>query len=144
MEFVPYIHRIQYYETDQMGIVHHSNYIRWFEEARVDFLEQIGFGYRRMEETGIYSPVLAVSCEYKSMCRFGESVFILPLVERFLGAKLILTYRVLDKETRVLRAVGESRHCFLDDKGVPVVLSKKNPEIYAILSEKIGVEYTPD
>ena len=42
---VPYDHKVQYYETDGMGIVHHSNYIRWFEEARVDLLEQLGFGY---------------------------------------------------------------------------------------------------
>ena len=43
---VHYDHKVQYYETDGMGIVHHSNYIRWFEEARVDLLEQLGFGYR--------------------------------------------------------------------------------------------------
>ena len=43
---IPYEHKVQYYETDGMGIVHHSNYIRWFEEARVDLLEQLGFGYR--------------------------------------------------------------------------------------------------
>ena len=49
----PYEHIVQYYETDQMGIVHHSNYIRWFEEARSYILEQIGFGYKKMEEEGI-------------------------------------------------------------------------------------------
>ena len=49
---VHYDHKVQYYETDGMGIVHHSNYIRWFEEARVDLLEQLGFGYDRIEEAG--------------------------------------------------------------------------------------------
>ena len=44
----PYIHKVQYYETDKMGITHHSNYIRWMEEARVDFMEQIGWGYDKM------------------------------------------------------------------------------------------------
>ena len=48
----PCEHKVQYYETDGMGIVHHSNYIRWFEEARVDLLEQLGFGYDRIEEAG--------------------------------------------------------------------------------------------
>ena len=52
-----YEHKVQYYETDQMGIVHHSNYIRWFEEARVDVLDQIGIGYKKMEEAGVISPV---------------------------------------------------------------------------------------
>ena len=66
-----YRHKTQYYETDQMGIVHHSNYIRWFEEARTDFLEKLGMGYDRMEAEVIISPVLSVSCEYKTMTYFG-------------------------------------------------------------------------
>ena len=64
----PCEHKVQYYETDGMGIVHHSNYIRWFEEARVDLLEQLGFGYDRIEEAGYSGPVLEVSCQYKT-CR---------------------------------------------------------------------------
>ena len=53
MIYKPYKHLVQYYETDQMGIVHHSNYIRWFEEARSFLLEENGFGYKKMEESGI-------------------------------------------------------------------------------------------
>lgn len=49
-KITPYIRNVAYYETDQMGIVHHSNYIRWFEEARIDFLAQIGLPYSKMEE----------------------------------------------------------------------------------------------
>ena len=48
-----YTHRVQYYETDQMGIVHHSNYIRWFEEARIDWMRHCGISYREMEKQGI-------------------------------------------------------------------------------------------
>ena len=55
---IPYEHKVQYYETDGMGIVHHSNYIRWFEEARVDLLEQLGFGYNRIEEAGYSASVM--------------------------------------------------------------------------------------
>ena len=61
MEITAYRHRVQYYETDQMKVVHHSNYIRWFEEARTDFLEKSGFSYAWMEEQGIIIPVLSVS-----------------------------------------------------------------------------------
>ena len=53
----PYHHTVQYYETDRMGITHHSNYIRWMEEARVDFLRQLGWGYDRLEAEEIISPV---------------------------------------------------------------------------------------
>ena len=52
MEFKPYEHKVHYYETDKMGVVHHSNYIRWMEEARVDMMEKSGFGYKRLEEEG--------------------------------------------------------------------------------------------
>lgn len=43
----PYLHNAKYYETDQMGIIHHSNYIRWFEEARIDYMNQIGLTYKK-------------------------------------------------------------------------------------------------
>ena len=56
MNITPYVHKVAYYETDRMGIVHHSNYIRIMEEARLDFLSQIGFGYDEMEKQGIISP----------------------------------------------------------------------------------------
>ena len=56
MPFIPYRHLVQYYETDQMGVVHHSNYIRWFEEARVFFMDQMGFGYDKMEKSGVIQP----------------------------------------------------------------------------------------
>ena len=69
-----YTHKAQYYETDQMGIIHHSNYIRWFEEARVGFLDSIGCPYSYMEEQGIVSPVLEVSCQYHSMVHFSDLV----------------------------------------------------------------------
>ena len=61
-EIKPYIRKVQYYETDQMGFVHHSNYIRWFEEARCDFMEQMGMGYGEMEMAGFICAVLYVLC----------------------------------------------------------------------------------
>lgn len=54
--FKDYEHHAQYYETDQMGCVHHSNYIRWMEEARVSLMEQMGCGYKAMEASGVMSP----------------------------------------------------------------------------------------
>ena len=71
-----YRHQAKYYETDQMGIIHHSNYIRWMEEARIDLMDEIGFSYRKMEEIGIISPVLSVQCEYKNRVHFDDTVLI--------------------------------------------------------------------
>ena len=69
-----YIHKVQYYETDRMGLTHHSNYIRWMEEARVYWLDNIGFGFDKLEEMGITSPILSVNCKYKNGSTFGDSV----------------------------------------------------------------------
>lgn len=119
-----YEHKTQYYETDQMGIIHHSNYIRWFEEARIDFMSQCGFSYAQMERDGVISPVLSVSCEYKSMTRFGDTVSIETRIEKYNGLKLSLEYTARDKETGEIRCLGKSSHCFLDREGKILCLRK--------------------
>ncbi len=128
-EWEPYEHKVQYYETDQMGIVHHSNYIRWFEEARTDLMRQMGIGYDEMEGQGIISPVLSVTCEYKSMTHFGETVLIIPILKYYNGIKMTIEYSVTDKESGELRCVGETSHCFLNREGKPVSLKKSYLEM---------------
>ena len=89
-----YQHKVQYYETDKMGIVHHSNYIRWMEEARMDFLAKIGWNYEKLEEMGIISPVTAVEYKYKSSTTFADVVTISVWIEEFKGVKLKLKYKM--------------------------------------------------
>ncbi len=126
---------VKYYETDKMGIVHHSNYVRWFEEARMDFLGEIGYPYDKMEEMGIVSPVLAVSCKYKSVIKFGEKVDIETNVVSFNGIKLVLSYVIKRLGTDEITTVGESEHCFVDEQFKPVNMKKVNKEFYeAIVS----------
>lgn len=128
-------HKAQYYETDQMGIIHHSNYIRWFEEARISLLEAIGYPYDRMEAEGILSPVLEVSCQYRSMVHFGDTVEITASVKSFNGIKLAIQYEVHDKSTGKLRTTGESSHCFLDKEGNLLSLKRSHPDIYQVLKQ---------
>lgn len=127
-----YEHRVQYYETDQMAIVHHSNYIRWFEEARNYVLEDAGFGYEKMEECGIIIPVIGVSAEYKTMSHFGEVVIIETTIKKYTGTRLILSYTIYDKKTNEVRCIGESSHCFLNEQGRPVSLKRSFPEIHKV------------
>lgn len=124
-----YEHRAQYYETDQMGIIHHANYLHWFEEARIDLMDQMGMGYDMMEKQGIISPVLSVRCEYKSMARFGETVQVLVNLKEYNGIRMTMEYTVIDKETGQIRCVGESRHCFLTRDGKPVSLKRNYIEM---------------
>lgn len=128
----PYEWKVQYYETDQMGIVHHSNYIRWFESARIDYMDQMGIPYKKMEEAGIISPVLTASCEYRKMTHFGDTVQIIPEIKAYNGIRLVLAYRVVDKATGEVNAVGETSHCYLNRDGKLVTLKKAAPETDAV------------
>ncbi len=141
MNITAYRHKIQYYETDCMQIVHHSNYIRFFEEARIDFLEQIGVNYVDIEKMGYIIPVLAVSAEYKSMATYGETVAITVKFEEFNGIRFAFTYKVIDLATGALRATGKTGHCFLKE-GKPVNLKRALPEFYASMTSQIGWEST--
>ena len=126
-----YEHQAQYYETDQMGIIHHSNYIRWFESARIWYMSQIGVDYRDMEQQGIISPVLEVSCTYKSMVHFCDIVEIIPKIEKYNGIILELSYLIQDQKTREVRTCGKSRHCFLNRENRPISLKKSCPTFHA-------------
>lgn len=138
-ELKPYRHRVQYYETDCMRVVHHSNYIRFFEEARVDFLEQIGADYPALERAGYVSPVLSVSADYKRMSGYGDELYILVKLSAYKGVRFYFTYQVVDAITQTVRVTGATSHCFLKD-GVPVNLKKELPEAHERLMNAVGLE----
>ena len=133
-----YVRKAHYHETDQMGIIHHANYIRWMEEARVDFMEQMGFGYDKMEAEGIISPVLSLSCEYKSMTRFGDEVEIDVTIRRYTGIRMELGYEIRDRATGEIRVTASSIHCFLNREGKPVSLKRADPACDALFRQAMA------
>ena len=134
-----YRHKVQYYETDKMGITHHSNYIRWMEEARVDFLAQIGWNYERLEEMGIVSPVTEITCKYKTATTFAEDVFISVTVEEFKGIRLKLRYEMKNADGELV-CEAHSEHCFLNTSGRPIRMQKEYPELFETLSGLANAE----
>ncbi|MEG0962887.1 MAG: acyl-CoA thioesterase [Lachnospiraceae bacterium] len=136
----PYTHKVQYYETDAMGVVHHSNYIRWFEETRLDYMEQIQLPYQRVEERGILIPVLSASCEYRQAVKFPDTVIIETEITAFNGLKFTTIYRVFDKTHKILHASGTTQHCFLDQSFHPLRLKKQAPDIYEIFENCLSHE----
>lgn len=130
-----YQHTVQYYETDKMGIVHHSNYIRWMEEARIDFLSQIGWDYKVMEDNGIISPVTSVESKYRCNTEFGDVISIEVGVEEFKGIRLKLRYVMKKGDIVVNEATSE--HCFLDTEGKILNMKKVKPEFYETLVKMI-------
>lgn len=130
---VPYIRATQYYETDQMGIIHHASYVYWMEEARVDFMEKLGFGYEKAVATGIDFAVTGITCGYNKMCRFREQIKIETWISSITPVRMRIGYRMTGISDGSLRFTGESQHCyFSSDKKRPVSLKRELPELYAL------------
>lgn len=129
-----YLHNVQYYETDKMGITHHSNYVRWMEEARCAFLADIGFDYAGLEKQGIISPVTAIECKYKQTTTYGDTVSIDVSVKSFNGIKLVVGYNMKNNLDKVV-CEGISEHCFLNKDGRIIRINREYPELYKALSD---------
>ncbi len=143
MDVSPYLRRVFYYETDQMAIVHHSNYIRWMEEARTDYMRKNGVDYRAVEAEGIIMPVLSVNCRYRASARYDDPVAIRTVLSSYNGVRARYRYEIRHAETGLLFAQGESEHCFLDrNSRMPLKLRKTHPhydrQLNRLLAEEAG------
>lgn len=122
-----YEHKVNYYETDAMGVVHHSNYVRWMEEARIYLMDNFGYSYKKLESIGISSPVLSYKCEIKHSTHFDDIVKIIPKVVKYNGIRLFIEYTIKIEENIV--AIGETSHCFINKEGKPIRLDKECTEL---------------
>ena len=127
MEFT-FERKINYYETDKMGVVHHSNYIRYMEEARCSWLENIEMPFSLLEENNITIPVLGVNCSYKYHVTFGDTIIIKPFVKEYSGVRMTVGYDMQDKKTGKTVLIGETKHCFTNKNLKPINLKKYNLE----------------
>lgn len=132
MEIKSYHHEVKYYECDRMGITHHSNYIRFMEEARVDWMDQLGYGFDRMEAEGVVSPVVAIECRYRQPSTFKEVIEIEVKVAETTPLKITFNYTMKVAGRTVCTAT--STHCFLEG-GRPVSLETRFPELYRLVKE---------
>lgn len=123
----PYVRKVQYYETDRMGIAHHANYIHWMEEARIDFMDQLGFPYSEMEKAGVFSPVKSISCDYRHSCTFGEEISIAVSVESFNGVVMVIRYHMQNRRKETI-AAARSEHVFLNREGHFVRMKRDLPD----------------
>lgn len=129
-----YLRKVQYYETDMMGVAHHANYIHWMEEARIDFMDQIGFPYSEMEKQDVLSPVKALSCEYRHSCTFGEEISIAVSVLSFNGVVLTIGYDMRNQAGDEI-CTARSEHVFLDRKGSFVRMKRRMPEFCSAIEK---------
>ncbi|UQS86054.1 acyl-CoA thioesterase (plasmid) [Nicoliella spurrieriana] len=133
----PYFHKVQYYETDKMKITSHTNYIRFMEEARSDYLDQIGWAYDQFEVHHIISPVTKVTAEYKRTTTFPDVIKIETTIDKVSKHRLVLNYTMTVNAKLVCKASSE--HCFLDSDGKIINLQKQVPKFYERLSELAAI-----
>ena len=136
----PYTRKVRYYETDQMGVVHHSNYARLFEEARLDYLEQAGVEYHKLEQEGVIIPVLSCSCKHKKPLRFPQEFTVVSSIKEYNGLRFRVGYKIYVPEHKSPVALGETEHCFVNTEMRPMRIGKKYPEITKKMKELLGQE----
>ena len=129
MDFT-YKREINYYETDKMGVVHHSNYIRYLEEARCRWLKELDISMESLEEMGYTIPTLEVNCQYKNHVTSGDTIIIKPAIKEYNGVRMTVSYEVLDSKTGKEVIKAYTKHCFTNNELRPINMKKNNIQIH--------------
>ena len=93
---------VRYYETDQMGIVHHSNYVRYFECGRTAMLKELGLPVEKIEECGTMLPVVSVECRYKVPAKLGDTLRIVSIIDELPRAKLVIRNEIYNSQGQLV------------------------------------------
>ncbi len=125
----------RYSETDQMGIVQHSNYTVWFEAGRTEFLKNAGVSNSSIEAKGILLPLYEMSCKYKSPAKYENEILIITCMKSISRVRICFSCQVFNAETNQLLAVGETKHAWTDKLLKPVNAERAIPEVYSVLSK---------
>lgn len=137
--------KVRYGETDMMGVVYHANYLLYFEDARCDFLEKVGFPYARIEEAGYMCPIYHVDIQYGEPLRYGEDAFVLTRVVKSAPTKTTYQQEVyragmtpgVDKPL----VMGRITACMVERTTFkPVSIKRAFPELYALYEQIVEPE----
>lgn len=133
-----YVHKTQYHESDQMGVIHHANYVKWMEEARHNYLEQLNIRIVEMEKHGVFMPVLSQKVVYKKAIRYDSTIIIQCKCKKINGIKITFEYIFEDANNNDIYGTGETEHGFVDSKFNPIIFMDIFPKEYEILKDNIG------
>lgn len=125
----------RYAETDQMGIVHHSNYPIWFEAGRTDFIKTAMISYSEIEKKGYMLPLIELNCNYISASKYEDEIRVNTSVKDFTKTRITFYYEVFANNSEKPVATGETVHVWTDTSLKPVNLAKAAPEIYEIICQ---------
>ena len=127
----------RYAETDQMGIIHHSVYAIWYEQARTEFFNEIGFRYDEVEKNGVMTPLIELSCEYKRPAYYNQEVEVRTKIIKLTPVKFILEYDIYNQENQLIN-IGKTTLAWADAKTFKIInLKKKYPEVYQLIEKTV-------
>ena len=129
-----YTRPVHYYETDKMGVVHHSNYIRWLEEARTFFFNDANLAYFETESYGVMSPVTDVTMKFRRFVRYGDSFTVRLEMIKYTGVRFRIAYTVVNQEGELLLE-AESGHAFVNSEIKPISLAHAIPHRHELMKE---------
>lgn len=126
---------VRYQETDMMGIVHHSVYPIWFEEARTNFIKELGISYSEIENNGVMLPVSKLNCKYIKPSLYEDSLIIHTKIKNLTNVKIEFEYKVFKNE--ILINIGETEHPFVDKNFNLINLKKFNLQLFNLINSAI-------
>jgi acyl-CoA thioester hydrolase len=133
---------VRYAETDQMGIVHHSNYPIWFEAGRTDFIKKAGLPYSKIEESGALLPLIELKCFFKGHAKYEDEIVVKTSIKEYTGLKLTFHYAVYKDGLKEAITEGETLHVWTNKELKPVNIKKFKPEINEMIMAAINVKNT--
>jgi len=118
--------RVRYAETDQMGVVYHSNHLIWFEVGRVELMREMGFSYRDLErEDRRFIAVAEVQCRYRAPVYYDEEIVVRTRLKKVRDSVVIFSYELVRANDRTLLAEGETTHIVTDSAMKVAALPQK-------------------
>lgn len=120
---------VLYADTDMMGVVYHANYLKYFESARAQLLEDLGLNYLDLEARNLVVPVFDVQLSYRNAIRYGDKIFVKSWIEVNGGVKTIYGYEVVNEDESIIYATGTTTHALVQrDTFKPVKFKRIAPD----------------
>lgn len=108
---------VRYAETDAMGVVHHANYLVYFEEGRSQYMRDLGSNYAQIEASGYQLPVTEAQLRYVGSRRYGDNIRVRTWIEENLSRRVTFRYEVVDPDSGNVFVTGFTRHVWTDAEG---------------------------
>jgi acyl-CoA thioester hydrolase len=129
---------VRYAETDQMGVVHHSNYPIWYEAGRTDFIKKMGMPYSFIESQGIMLPLIELNCNYIGSAKYEDEIIVKTNIKEASLTRITFYYEIFKNDDLNIINWGETKHVWTNKDLKPINIKKYAPEIVELINTAKG------